>query len=171
MIALMLKVYETFEANKALFEQLDLEPVKHIDLFRGQTLNPAQFEYYDQPAIFIGWKIVWSKAGQYYDGILTLDFHVVTDPTWDTSNISTSKEAGLKNVMYHALVRYVLDGLESENTGKLKRVDEEPVDTGVINYNVLRYECQYNDPMTSGEEYAEGVIEKLVLSGVLKREI
>ncbi|HMI03072.1 MAG TPA: hypothetical protein VK541_11355 [Pedobacter sp.] len=170
MINLFLKIYNAFEQNRALFEALELPPVEHIDKMRGQPLNPEQFEYYPQPAIFIGWKIAWTKAGKFWNGLLTLEFHVVTDPTWDTSNISTSKAEGLKNVLYHTVVRYVLDDLESENTGKLQRIDEEPLDTGVVNYNVLRYQCSYRDPMSSGEDF-EGIIEKLVISGVLKRKI
>ena len=171
MIALFKKIYEVFEANKALFEDLGLEPIKHIDRFRGQPLNPAQFEYYDLPAMFIERRLVWNKVGKSYQGKLSLGFHVVTDATWDTSNISTDSEAGLKNVMYHTLVQYLLDDLESENTSKMSRVDNEPVDTGVVIYEMLRYECNYYDPMYTGPEYAEAMIEKLNLVGRLKKTL
>lgn len=167
MTDLFLKIYQAFEDNKGLFEALGLKPVTHIDKYRGQPLNPAQFEYFDLPAIFIGRRTIWTKQGRIYHGSPQLDFHVVTDATWDTSNISTNKEEGLKNVMYHTLIHYVLDDLESENTGKLKRLDDEPVDTGVVNYEVLKYECSYQDPMQSGREYVDGMIEKLKLNGKL----
>lgn len=171
MIDLFLKIYKAFDDNKALFESLGLEPIKHIDKFRGQPLNPAQFEYYEIPALFIGRRTVWTKVGRTYQGTPNLEFHLVTDPTWDTSNISTNNEEGLKNIMYHDLVHYILDDLESENTGKLKRIDDEPVDTGVVNYEVLRYECTYQDPTVTPGKYAEIMLEKLNLIGKLKNRI
>ncbi|WP_367867882.1 hypothetical protein [Pedobacter sp. WC2423] len=171
MTELFLKIYQAFDDNKALFLELGLEPVKHVDKYRGQPLNPAQFEYYDIPAIFIGRKTEWTKVGKSYKGKTMLEFHVVTDATWDTSNISTNKEEGLKNVMYHQLVHYVLDDLETENTGKLQRLDDEPIDTGVVNYEVMKYECAYNDPMITGEEYVYLMIEKLKIAGKLVKNL
>lgn len=167
MVHLFLKIYEAFEASKTVFEQAGLKPIAHIDKYRGQPLNPAQFEYYDLPALFIDWRITWEKVGKAYDGTVSLDCHLVTDATWDTNNLSTNKEEGLKNVVYHALVRSILDDLESEHTGKLKRIDENPVDTGVVNYQLLRYECPYSDPMLTGEEWIDVLIEALNLNGEL----
>lgn len=171
MIELFKKIYEVFETNKALFEELGMEPIKHIDRFRGQPLNPAQFEYFDLPAMFIERRVSWTKIGKSYDGRLSLGFHIVTDATWDTSNISTSNEQGLKTVMYHTLVQYLLDDLESENTSKLIRVDNEPVDTGVVIYEMLRYDCTYYDPMLTLPEYLEAMIEKLNINGKLKKTL
>lgn len=171
MINLFLKIYQAFEDKKQMFLDAGLEPVLHLDKYRGQPLNPAQFEYYDIPAIFIDWRIVWSKSGKSYDGKLSLDFHVVTDATWDTSNVSTNHEAGLKTIVHHALIRSVLDDLQSENTSRLVRVDENPVDTGVVNYELLRYECNYSDPMLTGDEYIEVLIEALKISGQLVKRL
>ncbi|MGY0034431.1 hypothetical protein [Pedobacter sp. NJ-S-72] len=150
-----------------MFIALNLEPIKHIDRYRGQPLNPEQFEYYDLPAIFIARSIPWEKVGRSYKGNVMLEFHLVTDATWETSNIATSAAEGLKHVMFHKLVQYVLDDIESENTGKLQRVDNQPVDTGVVNYEVLRYQCMYEDPMITGIEYVEAMIEKLKINGKL----
>lgn len=170
MINLFLKIYEKFEEKKSLFLDAGLKPVLHIDKYRGQPLNPAQFEYYEIPAIFIDWRIQWSKTGKAYDGRLSLDFHVVTDATWDTSNVSTNHAEGLRTIVHHALIRSVLDDLQSENTSRLQRVDENPVDTGVVNYELLRYECNYSDPMLVGEDYAEVLIEALRIMGNLVRK-
>lgn len=168
MIDLFIKIYEVFKNNHALFENLGLEPVRHIDFYRGQPLNPEQFEYYDIPALFMDWKITWDKAGRVYKGIVSVDFHLVTDATWDTSNVSTNHLEGVKIVLYHTLVRSVLDNIETEDTSKLKRIDENPIDTGVTNYHLLRYQCEYSDPMLTGEQYIEATIEKLKLIGHLK---
>lgn len=171
MINLFLKIYQAFEAKKQVFLDAGLKPVLHIDKYRGQPLNPAQFEYYDIPAIFIDWRVTWSKAGEHYNGALTLEFHVVTDATWDTSNVSTNVEAGLKTILHHGLIRSVLDGLESENTSKLIRIDENPVDTGVVNYELMRYECTYYDPKLSESEYIDTLIEALKITGNLVKRI
>ncbi|MNZ94144.1 hypothetical protein D3C78_1132450 [compost metagenome] len=124
-------------------------------------MNPAQFENYDLPALFVDWTIKWEKSGKTYNGSVALDFHLVTDATWDTSNISTNHVEGLKNELYHVLTRSILDDLEGEDTSKLKRADENPIDTGVVNYHVLRYTCEYYDPMLSGPEYIEATIEAI----------
>jgi hypothetical protein len=171
MTDLILKIYQVFEDNKAYFEALGLQPVKHVDVFRGQPLNPEQFEYYEIPALFIGRKITWTKNGRSYIGNPVLEFHMVTDETWDTSNISTSHVEGLKQTMYYELVQYLLDDLESKTTGKLIRIDNEPVDTGVVTYELLRYQCSYQDPMYTVEEFVEVMIEKLRIAGELKEKL
>lgn len=164
---LFLKIYEEFTSKASVFTELGLDPIKTIDMFRGQPLNPEQFEYFELPALFIDWRIVWTKAGKTYNGEAGLDFHLVTDATWDTSNISTNRVEGLRKVIYHTLVRAVLDNLDSENTGKLQRADETPVDTGVVNYHLLKYTCTYYDPYTIGPDYIYALAEELRLSGVL----
>lgn len=171
MIHLFLKIYAAFEAKKQVFIDAGLEPIRHIDKYRGQPLNPAQFEYYDIPALFIDWRLTWEKVGKSYDGKLVLDFHLITDATWDTSNISTNHTDGLRNIVYHALVRSILDNLESENTSKLVRLDENPVDSGVINYELLRYECNYSDPMLSTDEYVDVLIEAIKIQGNLVKKL
>lgn len=161
MITLFLKIYEAFEASKELFIEAGLPPIKFIDKYRGQPLNPAQFEFYELPAIFIDYKVKWEKVGRAYDGTVGLEFHIVTDATWDTSNISTNNVEGLKNSVNHALIRSVLDDLESENTTKLQRSEEYPVDSGVVVYNKMEYKCVYSDPMLTGREYVDVLIEAI----------
>jgi hypothetical protein len=167
MIELFTKIYETFAEKAQTFTTLGLKPIEFIDRYRGQPLNPEQFEYYPLPAVFIDWKIKWEKAGQVYNGNVELDFHLVVDPTWDTSNVSTNYLEGLKFILYETAVRSVLDNLSCEVTSKLKRIDENPVDTGVVNYHVMRYECTYFDPGIIGTQYIEAIIEKLKLAGYL----
>jgi hypothetical protein len=64
-----------------------------------------------------------------------------------------------------------LDNLSTPVSSKLLREDENPVDTGVINYNVMRYKCKYYDPYVIGSDYLEATIEKLILSGKLVKTI
>lgn len=167
MTHLFLKICQAFEAKKQLFINAGLEPVTHIDRYRGQPLNPEQFEYYPLPAIFIDWRISWVKSGKNYDGDLSLDFHVITHAASDASNIATSSFEGLKNITYHALIRAILDNLESQNTGKLLREGENPVEAGAVNYQMMRYRCNYSDPGFYENEYAEAFIKTLKINGKL----
>lgn len=168
---LLQKIYEVVEANNdSIFRHLALEPVRTMDLYRGQPLNPEKFEYFETPALFFDYAITsWEKKGNSYAGNGSIDVHVVVDSPFDgTSNIFTNKAESLRRVFYYKIVRRLLDNLESENTSKLIRRDERPVDTGVIVYHVLPYTFSYYDPeqinsntITIGNETLE-IVGKLV---------
>ncbi len=140
----ILKFYERVEANNQLFLDAGLEPVRTMDTYRGQPLAPELFEYFATPAIFFNHSIKWAKEGKTYKGLLTVDFHVVIDdPFAETGSNFTDKETGIKKTFYHEILRHILDDLESEETGKLVREDERPVDAGVIVYHILSYTAPY----------------------------
>lgn len=167
-----ISVYDAFDAAKSKFTDIGLKPIVHIDRYRGQPEDPTQFEYFPLPALFIDWSVKWEKAGlrKSYEGVLNLEFHLLTDATWDTANISTNRDAGLESVLHLSIVRNILDGIKSPNTGPMTRSDETPVGTEVTNYHLLKYTAPYYD--RSGEpEYIEVLIEKLTLSGYLKRSL
>lgn len=168
---LFLKIYQVFDENQSLFTEAGLEPIRHIDKYRGQTQNPEQFELYDIPAMFIDYRISWQRDGRVYNGILELDFHIVTDATWPTSNLSTNKNEGLKAIQYIQLARELLDNLSSENTGKMLRLSEQPMDADVVSYHVLRYTCNYYDTTITGKKYASTTPEDVDLSGKLKTHL
>lgn len=142
---LIKRVYEMFEENNPNLVEAGLQPVRTIDRYRGQTLNPEQFEYYPIPAVFIGWRIKWNKEGNTYKGNASIDFHIVTEEPWGTDNNSTNYEDALKKAFFHKAVQKMLDQLESEETSKLMRGEDMPVDTGVICYNILGYTCTVYD--------------------------
>lgn len=148
MDVLLKKIYDVFAANTALFTDLNVAPVKTIDLYRGQPATPEQFEYFETPALFIDYSLDWKRVGKTWDASGTLDVHVVTDnPFHDTGNIFTSLDEGLKKTFYYTIARKLLDNLESDNTSKLVRSTEQPVDTGVSVYHKLSYTFNYYDPV------------------------
>ncbi|TAG31895.1 MAG: hypothetical protein EAZ35_02265 [Sphingobacteriia bacterium] len=148
---LIKKIYEVFQANQAVFLQAGLEPVQTIDLFRDQPLNPEAFEYFATPALFLGFAINWERNGHNYTGKAVLDVHVVIDSPFDgVANNFTNHEEALKKVFYYKIVKAVLDNLESAETNKLIRASERPVDTGVIVYNIISYECNIYDAQRIG---------------------
>jgi hypothetical protein len=137
---LIKKIYEVFAANADIFTDAGLESVKTIDLHRGQPESPEKFEYFPTPALFLSFNIVWEKSGKIYVGKAVLDTHVVIDnPNEGTANLFTNHEEALKQVLYYRIVRKFLDNLESEESNKMVRAGERPVDTGVIVYNVISH--------------------------------
>lgn len=149
------KIYDVVEANNGLFIAAGLEPIRTMDLWRGQLLNPIQFEYFPTPALFLNYRVRWEKVGgKKYTGYGTLEAHYAIDnPFTQTASFITNNEEGLKQVFSTNIVRALLDDLESANTKKLTRGDERPVDTGVICYHILEYSFEYYDPAPSGTPY------------------
>lgn len=168
---LILKLYDTFEGAEDLFTAAGLVPVRCMDLYRGQPQAPEQFEYYDLPALFFDFSISWSLEGKYYNGLLTLDVHVVTDATWDTGNISTNKLEGLKKTTFIEMVRRLLDGVSTNESSKLKRVAERPMEAAVTNYHVLTYNCNYYDPHPVGTPLQDALPEGMILDGKLVKKL
>lgn len=142
---LIQKIYDVFASNAAIFTAAGLQPLSTMDRYRRQPLEPEKFEFYQTPAIFLDYRITWDRTGKKYDGRGLLDVHIVTDNPYDTANIFTGKEEALRQVFWYKIARKLLDNLESNNTGKLYRIDERPVDTGVIIYHVLTYGFNYYD--------------------------
>lgn len=169
MIELIEKIRTVLQDKEGLFTEIGLTPIKHIDRFRGQPLNPEQFEYYELPALFYGWNKKWEKKGGYYTGEVELTLHLVTLPTWETSNVSTNYEEGLRSILYEMVVHAILDGLESESTGKMIRTEDNEIDTGVVNYMTIGYKLPYYDSATQ-TEYIEAIVDKLRLSGGLRQK-
>jgi hypothetical protein len=152
-----------------LFEAAAIPIVKHIDKFRGQPLNPEQFEYFELPALFYELKIDWSKSGKQYTGTMNCGFHIVQDATWETSSISTNMDEGLKQITLLNLVRHVLDNIQSANTGKLTRLSDLTVDSGVTIYDLLTYSGMYSEPSIADiKRYVEVVPDLLVTGDVVK---
>lgn len=139
----LINLYQAFEDAKADFEAKGVKPVAVIDRFRGQPLNPEQFEYYDLPALFIEYTIQWERVAQVYNGVVAFGFHLVTEPTWDVSNISTNKEEGMKYYTLVDCVREVLDNFRKPYISVLQRTRDEVMDAGVIFYQRLGYEAKY----------------------------
>jgi hypothetical protein len=132
-------VYELFEQKNSELTNAGLQPVRTIDRYRGQTLNPEQFELYGIPAIFIQWGVKWNMVGKTYTGEVSLAFHVVTDEPWETANIYVGSDDALKKAFFHTAVQRILDDLQGPGFNKIQRSEDAAVDTGVICYTILGY--------------------------------
>lgn len=152
-----------FADNNAFFQTAGLPAVACIDKFRNQPLNPEAFEYFPLPAIFVNRSIVWFKNGKYWDGQMTCEFHVVQDATWPTESFNNNIDEGLKQYSFLAVVRKLLDDFESENTSKLQRVSETPVDADVSIYDVLTYSCTYYEAEPTGKKLTDTAGEEVTI--------
>ena len=138
MINLYLKILETLQSEEAKKEFADqnLQPIKYIDLYRGQPIRPARFEYFDLPAVFVGYTINWRTQE------VSLDIHVMLDQNHSTSSISINKLKGLEIMKYYEVIRGLLVDLESEETGKLQLSNEQSIEADVVNYQVITFSCK-----------------------------
>ena len=122
-----------------LFRQLNLCPPEFIDLYNGQPESPEDFEF-TTPALFIDYSISWDKAGTMRLGTLTLEVHILTDPTPETDNL-TAPLSGLEKVDYYETISDLLEGLSTSETSALVLTSERPVVTGYFNYHPLTFTC------------------------------
>ena len=168
---LILDLYTAFQNAQADFTTAGVPLVQTIDRFRGQPMNPEQFEYFELPALFFELSITWERINKVYNGKMAINFHLVAEPTWDTSNIATSKEAGLQYYQLLAQIRNVLDNFKCEFTSTFERTNDHSVDSGVVNYDVLGYSCDYYDPMGIGPVYNEATPEDIDLRSVWVKKL
>ena len=84
------------------FTALNLYAPAFIDLYNGQPESPDDFEF-ATPALFIDYSIDWEKAGTMRKGQLTLEVHVLTDPTPETDSLADSPD-GLEKIDYYETV-------------------------------------------------------------------
>lgn len=152
---LFLDICTAFKDAAPAFITAGVKPVAFIDRFRGQPLNPEQFEYYELPAMFLQSKIDWVRTGRNYNATLKLSVHLVTEPTWDMSSIASNQEEGLKYYRYVEQVRNVFDNLQTAQTGTFFRDTDENVDAGVVFYDILGYEVPYYEASTINPVYEE----------------
>ncbi len=134
------RIYQVLQANNDLFVTAGLQPIRTVDLYRGQPLNPEAFEFFETPAIFLGWNIRWKTEGRTRVGSGTLEAHIVLDNPFETGNIFTGYDNALKQIFGYEIVDAILNGLESIYTSKLELTDQRPVDTGVIAYQIYSYQ-------------------------------
>ena len=115
-----------------LFRQLNLCPPEFIDLYNGQPESPEDFEF-TTPALFIDYSISWDKAGTMRLGTLTLEVHILTDPTPETDNL-TAPLSGLEKVDYY-------ETISTSETSALVLTSERPVTTDYFNYHAITFTC------------------------------
>ena len=127
------------EETKAVFEEARLSPPEFIDLYNGQPESPEEFEF-TTPALFVDYSINWERSGTMRRGELTLEVHVLTDPTPETDNLPPIVE-GMEKITYYETISDLLEDLSTSETSGLILKQERPVTTDYFNYHLLTFSC------------------------------
>ena len=127
------------EATKAVFNEAHLYPPEFIDLYNGQPESPEEFEF-TTPALFLDYSINWERSGAMRRGELTLEVHVLTDPTPETDNLPPVIE-GMEKITYYETISDLLEDLSTSETSGLILKLERPVTTDYFNYHLLTFSC------------------------------
>lgn len=127
------------EATKAVFNEAHLYPPEFIDLYNGQLESPEEFEF-TTPALFLDYSINWERSGAMRRGELTLEVHVLTDPTPETDNLPPVIE-GMEKITYYETISDLLEDLSTSETSGLILKLERPVTTDYFNYHLLTFSC------------------------------
>lgn len=159
---LYLKVIETLIENpevRDLYTDKGISPVKHIDLYSGQDVNPEYFELAVYPAVYIHFAV------DHLQNEATITFRLCYEQLRDTSSQSATTEEALKFFDFVELTDRLLSGMESEDFGKLQAVStEQQTEETVTDQFVLVYRAsligqtkdenrfgQYEDVKVKGE--------------------
>ena len=127
------------EATKAVFNEVHLYPPEFIDLYNGQPESPEEFEF-TTPALFLDYSINWERSGSMRRGELTLEVHVLTDPTPETDNLPPVIE-GMEKITYYETISDLLEDLSTSETSGLILKGERPITTDYFNYHLLTFSC------------------------------
>ena len=122
-----------------LFRSLNLSPPEYIDLYDGQPEEPERFEF-TTPALFIDYAISWERAGTMRKGELSVEVHVLTDPTDETDNLSETL-SGMEKIDYYETISNLLEDISTCETSGLLLKGERPVTTDYFNYHLLTFTC------------------------------
>lgn len=127
------------EETKAVFNEAHLYPPEFIDLYNGQPESPEEFEF-TTPALFLDYSINWERSGAMRRGELTLEVHVLTDPTPETDNLPPTLE-GMEKITYYETISNLLEDLSTFETSGLILKQERPITTDYFNYHLLTFSC------------------------------
>lgn len=143
---LYLKILEQFKNNNHRFKELDLEPIRTVDMYSGQPDNPELFEF-TAPAVFVDYNIDWEKGSAAIKrGVLNLTLHIITDPAPGTESWSHNKEEGLRRLMYYTLILELIEGVRTDNVGSLYAISEQPEKTDYFDYHTITFQAVITRP-------------------------
>ncbi len=145
------KIIQQLNNNEAAFTDAGLIPIKHIDKFRGQYLNPEAHEIFATPAIFYKWQAAWSNIGNGIQrGDVAIDIHIVLDNYHSAASGSSDYVEALKIDKYYEVINSLLHGLSGKKFTPLQRTADQPDEqpTQLI-VHITSYSCKYTDNTAS----------------------
>ncbi len=147
MNAIYTKIIEQLTNNQNVFTEAGLLPIRHIDKFRGQYMNPEAHESFETPAVFYKWGANWvDVGGNVQRGDVSVELHVVLDNYHSVAANSSDYAEGMKIDTYYELINTLVHGLSGQKFSALKRTSDQPDDmpTHLI-VHIINYKCNYTD--------------------------
>lgn len=155
----------TDAAAIAKFTGADLPPVKFVDLYKGQYYNQEAYELMPLPAILFEWRI------NHVEDLASINIHIVYEQARETNSKSPTQAEALKYFDYIDTVNELIMETESETTGKLDLVNEEPAKEDVIpTVYILSYTCPYTGKKTDAAskwDYTDEDAEPVITGGIV----
>lgn len=153
-------IQELFRSERVLaaFHDIGQTPPEYIDLYNGQPEEPQEFEF-ATPALFVDYSITWDRSGAMRRGELTLEVHVLTDPTPETDNLQEALQ-GMEKVTYYETVSDLLEDMATSETSGLVLKGERPVSTDYFNYHMLTFSCTISRRRTKVS--LQGMVDKMI---------
>ena len=162
------KIIETLTSaeNKQNFRAVGLKPVKLVDEYEGQYFQPEMFEGLVLPAVLVEWDVTYAKQSD--PGLASVNIHIMYELPEHADSHNPNIDRALKRFDFYVKVYKMINGLESENTGKLQLVSEgglkEPAITKV---HIFGFTCSYAGKL-SHTNWGEITPEDVQLSERLK---
>lgn len=154
-------IIDRLNANKDLFTTNGMDAIKHIDLFKGQYINPEMHPAYKKPAVFYSWGAAWEdKIGLTQEGKLTIQIHLEISNRAQSFGGARDKDSGLLHFKYQTYVNALLHGFSTALFNPLKRranePDKSPTDTNVqlITYETKLVDDTAKQLVDSGYQFA-----------------
>ncbi len=143
-----------------------IEP-KYIDLYAGQDQFEENFELFNQTALFVDWNIDHEQNPP----MATVNFYCCYEQLRSTANISENRDKGLLFIDYCETINEVLEGTETEITGKLKLSNEgfNRMDS-ITDVYLLSYECSLKPRKNPLDNYQMGDYDKVAINGTMTVE-
>lgn len=139
------KIIEKLLSQEAvtLFNQLGVQPIKYIDLYRGQYANYENFDLVSLPAVLVDWSADLTDATS-NESVLSISLHLIYEQVADTSSISANQDNALKFFDFIDIVHSLVVSIQGNGIGKLKLRRQEPAELdhpGIV--HILSYEASY----------------------------
>ncbi len=130
---------------KASFIDKKLDPIKAVDLYKGQYLNPKIFEMYPQPCVFMDWTILYDSDNSKNPSKVQIGIHLSIEQLRDTSSLSKQLSKSLLLFDYIDETHKAVKKITTPITGKLRLVDEGVVDeASSLSIYKITYQAEYS---------------------------
>ena len=110
-------IIDRFNNNQALFTDVNLQPIKHFDLFKGQYIYPELHLPYKRPAIFYAYLANWkSRSGKLdQEGTLQVRLHIELENYGQSFGHSQNRDYALQIFEYHKRINALVHGWDGNH--------------------------------------------------------